>query len=141
MNLNEIVQRTTPPIPWAEGEKIPWNEPGFTQRMLREHLSQAHDAASRRLSKIDDHVAWIHADLLAGRPARVLGLGCVAARRAAPIGSAPPGSRAGHRRKRHISASGEVERYASSMQAYSEAEYSDLITTSGYNPPRLVHPC
>ena len=34
-------------------------------------------------------------------------------------------------------ASGEVERYASSMQAYSEAEFSELITASGFEPPQL----
>jgi SAM-dependent methyltransferase len=45
--------------------------------MLREHLSQEHDAASRRAVKIDAHVAWIHGHILAGRSqARVLDLGC-----------------------------------------------------------------
>jgi SAM-dependent methyltransferase len=44
--------------------------------MLKEHLSQAHDMASRRSAKIDKHVAWIHEQLLSGRPARVLDLGC-----------------------------------------------------------------
>ncbi|MBN1889864.1 MAG: class I SAM-dependent methyltransferase [Thermoflexales bacterium] len=75
MNLSDIVSRQIP-SPWAEGDKIPWNEPGFSQRMLEEHLSQAHDQASRRLDKIDAHVAWIHTALLAGRPTRILDLGC-----------------------------------------------------------------
>jgi SAM-dependent methyltransferase len=75
MNLLDIVHRD-PLAPWAEGEKIPWNEPGFSSRMLREHLSQAHDAASRRGAKIDATVAWIHEELLRKRPARVLDLGC-----------------------------------------------------------------
>lgn len=44
--------------------------------MLAEHLSQAHDAASRRAEKIAEHVQWIHADLLGGRPTRILDLGC-----------------------------------------------------------------
>jgi SAM-dependent methyltransferase len=44
--------------------------------MLAEHLSQAHDAASRRTPLIDAHVAWIHAAVLGGRPAAVLDLGC-----------------------------------------------------------------
>lgn len=76
MNLTDIVHRQSPPAPWAEGEKIPWNDPAFSRRMLAEHLSQAHDAASRRFEKIDAHVAWIHRELLGGRPARVLDLGC-----------------------------------------------------------------
>ena len=48
MDILQIIQRIPNPRPWSEGEKIPWNEPGFSRRMLREHLSQEHDAASRR---------------------------------------------------------------------------------------------
>ena len=44
--------------------------------MLREHLSQEHDAASRRFAEIDRHVAWIHQSVLARQPTRVLDLGC-----------------------------------------------------------------
>ncbi len=76
MNLNELVRRQSKPAPWAEGDNIPWNEPGFSERMLKEHLSQNHDAASRRYDVIDQHVAWIHQDLLGGKPGRVLDLGC-----------------------------------------------------------------
>ena len=56
MNLLDLLQRTSPPAPWAEGDKIPWHDPDFSRRMLREHLSQAHDAASRRSIIIDEHV-------------------------------------------------------------------------------------
>lgn len=76
MNLMDIVARTGVPAPWAEGEKIPWDDPAFSRRMLDEHLSQEHDAASRRFAVIDAHVAWIHAQLLRGQPTRVLDLGC-----------------------------------------------------------------
>jgi SAM-dependent methyltransferase len=55
---------------------LPWNEPGFSQRMLSEHLSQEHDAASRRFETIDRHVAWIHEHVLGGRPSRILDLCC-----------------------------------------------------------------
>jgi SAM-dependent methyltransferase len=75
-NLLDIVRRQPVPEPWSEGEKIPWNEPGFSQRMLLEHLSQEHDAASRRFPTIDRHVEWIHQTILAGQPARILDLGC-----------------------------------------------------------------
>jgi SAM-dependent methyltransferase len=44
--------------------------------MLREHLSQAHDAASRRSIIIDEHVEWIHQAVLNSRSSRVLDLGC-----------------------------------------------------------------
>jgi cyclopropane fatty-acyl-phospholipid synthase-like methyltransferase len=76
MNLSELVQRTPVPAAWSEGDNIPWNEPGFSARMLKEHLTQEHDAASRRTQIIDRHVAWIHTALLDGRPSRVLDLGC-----------------------------------------------------------------
>lgn len=73
--LSEVVDR--PPFaPWEGAHKIPWNEPAFSERMLREHLSQDHDLASRRFSKIDRHTAWIHGELLGGKPGRILDLGC-----------------------------------------------------------------
>lgn len=75
-NIIDIIQRQEQPEPWAEGEKIPWNEPEFSQRMLKEHLAQAHDAASRRFEIIDKHVSWIHQTVLAGQPTRILDLGC-----------------------------------------------------------------
>jgi SAM-dependent methyltransferase len=76
LSLLGIVRRASPPEPWLEGDNIPWHEPGFSQRMLKEHLSQAHDAASRRFETIDRHVHWIHHHLLEGHPTRILDLGC-----------------------------------------------------------------
>ncbi len=76
MNLIDIVHRQRVPVPWSEGEKIPWHDPGFSQRMLLEHLSQEHDAASRRFETIDKQVEWIHRSVLSGRPAKILDLGC-----------------------------------------------------------------
>jgi hypothetical protein len=76
VNLIEIVDRDPAPVPWAEGDNIPWNDPAFSARMLQEHLSQEHDAASRRWGKIDAQVAWIHEHLLGGKPTRILDLGC-----------------------------------------------------------------
>ncbi len=62
--------------PWDGQYKIPWHDPDFSQRMLREHLDQSHDLASRRSDLIDQQVDWIHARLCAERPGRVLDLGC-----------------------------------------------------------------
>jgi SAM-dependent methyltransferase len=76
MQLSEIADRASPPEPWAEGDNIPWHEPGFSARMLREHLSQAHDAASRRLEIVERQVAWIFGHVLDGQAGRVLDLGC-----------------------------------------------------------------
>jgi len=75
-DLLTVVRRPPRPAPWTEGANIPWHEPGFSARMLHEHLSQAHDAASRRSATIDRQVAWIHAELLGGAATRVLDLGC-----------------------------------------------------------------
>jgi len=76
MQLLDIVSRASIPSPWSEGDNIPWDEPGFSRRMLEEHLSQEHDAASRRFATIDQHVDFIHQRLLSGRPVKLLDLGC-----------------------------------------------------------------
>lgn len=73
----------------TEWRKIPWDDPEFSARMLREHLSQDHDAASRREAIIDRHVAWIQQTFLQGQPVRILDLGCgpgFYARRLAALG-------------------------------------------------------
>jgi SAM-dependent methyltransferase len=76
LKLLDIVRRESVPRAWAEGEKIPWNDPDFSRRMLDEHLSQEHDAASRRFEIVDRHVMWIHDQVLKGNPTRILDLGC-----------------------------------------------------------------
>lgn len=76
MDLMDVIRRSAAPIPWAEGDNIPWHDPAFSERMLKEHLSQTHDAASRRSEKIDGYVQWIHRELLSERPTHILDLGC-----------------------------------------------------------------
>jgi SAM-dependent methyltransferase len=76
MDLNEVIHRSLRPRPWAEGEKIPWNDPEFSRRMLKEHLTQTHDAASRRTPIIKKQVNWIHHSVLGGQPSYILDLGC-----------------------------------------------------------------
>jgi len=76
MRIADIVDRDLPAKPWAEGEKIPWNDPGFSERMLQEHLSQKHDLASRRQNLVEQQVSWIHEACLEGVCGRVLDLGC-----------------------------------------------------------------
>lgn len=74
MNLSSIINRQLPATAWQSGEKIPWDNPEFSQRMLANHLCQEHDWASRRFTTIDQQVNWLAAQL---RPsARVLDLGC-----------------------------------------------------------------
>ena len=69
-----LVERS--PLGQQGRSKIPWDDPAFSERMLREHLNQAHDRASRRETVVDVHVDWIFDDLLGGQPADVLDLGC-----------------------------------------------------------------
>jgi SAM-dependent methyltransferase len=75
MNLMQLISRIKAPEPWSEGEKIPWNEPEFSERMLEYHLAQDHDLASRRFEIIDRHVDWIHKKL-GGKPSKILDLVC-----------------------------------------------------------------
>jgi SAM-dependent methyltransferase len=76
VELIDVLRRDMQPEPWAEGEKIPWSDPDFSRRMLREHLTQKHDAASRRTRIIRRQVDWIHQAVLQGKPGRILDLGC-----------------------------------------------------------------
>jgi SAM-dependent methyltransferase len=61
---------------WRDVTRLPWDDEAFSARMLREHLSQAHDGASRRFETIDRQVRWIHEIVLVGEPARVFDIGC-----------------------------------------------------------------
>jgi len=76
MNLREILERNLDLQPWVEGERVPWDDAAFSERVLKEHLTQENDAASRPIVKIKQHVSWIHRKLLAETPGRVLDLGC-----------------------------------------------------------------
>lgn len=85
MNLMDIVRRNPDLAPWAEGERIPWDDPDFSRRILQEHLNQEHDAASRRLTAIKKQVDWIHRSLLDKKATRILDLGCGPGLYAAPF--------------------------------------------------------
>lgn len=76
MRIEELINRPIKPAPWSEGDNIPWHEPAFSRRMLKEHLSQEHDAASRRVPTIERHVQWIHSELLSSQPTTILDLAC-----------------------------------------------------------------
>jgi SAM-dependent methyltransferase len=61
---------------WDGSHKIPWNDPAFSARILREHLSQDHHLASRKSSVIKAQCAWIASRCLSDGPASILDLGC-----------------------------------------------------------------
>ena len=58
----------------ALSEGLPWDDPEFSARTLKHHLSQEHDWASRRAEIIESQVAWLAGRLPAG--GRVLDLAC-----------------------------------------------------------------
>lgn len=77
MTLLDLVKANTPrPKLWDGAYKIPWDEPGFSRRMLQMHLAQDHDWASRPFATIDDHVRFIHERMAERKPGRILDLGC-----------------------------------------------------------------
>lgn len=61
---------------WQAAYKIPWNEPGFSERMLREHLTQKHDLASRKHEMLLRQCAWLHQRHALNETASILDLGC-----------------------------------------------------------------
>jgi len=76
-NLTDIMKPAPPAESlWSGAHKIPWNQPGFSRRMLREHLSQDHGMASRKSEAIAGQAAWIAERLLEGTGQKVLDLGC-----------------------------------------------------------------
>jgi SAM-dependent methyltransferase len=75
MKISDIIKRLQPAPPWEYGEKIPWNEPEFSARMLQFHLAQDSDWASRRAEFIQRHVDWVSGQLPSSG-ARVLDLAC-----------------------------------------------------------------
>ena len=85
MNLTDVIARNMELNPWDEGERIPWDDAAFSRRILQEHLTQEHDAASRRKSKIKKQVDWIHRAVLGSKPTHILDLGCGPGLYAAPF--------------------------------------------------------
>lgn len=74
MRIGDLARRPAPGE--ATGlDKIPWHEPAFSRRMLAEHLSQAHDWASRRSEIVARQADYLDS-LLPKRRGRVLDLGC-----------------------------------------------------------------
>jgi hypothetical protein len=72
----DIVHQALPPGPWTDGETISGHEADFSAPMPREHLSPAHNGASRPICWIEAYVRWIHGALLRVRLSRVLDLAC-----------------------------------------------------------------
>lgn len=61
--LWRLHRRPALPTAWEGGGNLPWNEPAFAERMLREHLDESHAAASRRESERTAQLDWLWTEL------------------------------------------------------------------------------
>jgi ubiquinone/menaquinone biosynthesis C-methylase UbiE len=57
--LWRIYRRPERPSAWAEGGNLPWDDPDFSIRMLREHLDESHGAASRVKAERQQQIDWM----------------------------------------------------------------------------------
>jgi len=74
--LQALYDRPQPPVPWRDGENLPWDEPAFSQRMLAEHLDQSHGAATRRLPELRALVQIMAGWLDLGEGSRLFDITC-----------------------------------------------------------------
>ena len=63
------------PTPFDPAYELDWGQPEFARRLLREHLDQSHDGASRRATAIARHIRRLRR-LIPAPPSRVLDAGC-----------------------------------------------------------------
>lgn len=74
--LWRIYRRPARPVAWESGGNLPWNEPDFSRRMLREHLNQSHGAASRTIPERTLQIDWLWQNLALAPGMRLLDLTC-----------------------------------------------------------------
>ncbi len=74
--LWRLYRRPEPPELWVNGGNLPWNDPAFSERMLREHLDPSHGAASRVAAERDLQIDWLWQRLALRPGSRVLDLTC-----------------------------------------------------------------
>lgn len=61
--LWKIYNRPSRPTAWIGSGNLPWNDPEFSRRMLREHLDQSHGAASRTTAERQLQLSWLRQNL------------------------------------------------------------------------------
>jgi ubiquinone/menaquinone biosynthesis C-methylase UbiE len=74
--LWRIYNRPDIPQPWAYGGNLPWDDPAFSARMLREHLDESHGAASRQTPAREQMMAWLWQKLALHEQATLLDVAC-----------------------------------------------------------------
>ena len=74
--IQSLKDLLTSPDFFGNGQEIPWSDPDFSRRILKEQINPDNDIAGRRASAIDRFVSFIHHHLLGGKPTTILDLGC-----------------------------------------------------------------
>ncbi len=74
--LRRMYGRASVPRAWARGGNLPWNEPAFADRMLREHLDESHGAASRPSAEREAQIDWLWSTLALDPGQRVYDVTC-----------------------------------------------------------------
>lgn len=74
--LWRLYRRPPQPQAWCNGGNLPWNDPAFSARMLREHLDESHSAASRTSAERALQLPWLWSQLGLHAGSRVLDLTC-----------------------------------------------------------------
>ena len=74
--LWRIYHRPDPPAPWIDDGNLPWDDPDFSQRMLREHLDQSHGAASRPDLERELQINWMYQKLALKPGNHILDITC-----------------------------------------------------------------
>ncbi len=74
--LWKIYNRPEKPTPWETGGNLPWDDPAFSERMLREHLDESHGAASRVTAERAVQIEWLWQKLRLSAGARLFDVTC-----------------------------------------------------------------
>lgn len=74
--LERIYRRPDRPPLWVNGGNLPWNDPDFSARMLREHLDESHGAASRTTAERTLQLDWLWEKLALTSDSRILDMTC-----------------------------------------------------------------
>lgn len=74
--LWRIYNRPERPYPWTTGGNLPWDDPDFSRRMLREHLDESHGAASRQTPERELLLNWLWDKLHLAPEQRLLDVTC-----------------------------------------------------------------
>ena len=74
--LWKIYNRPEKPTPWETDGNLPWDDPAFSERMLREHLDESHGAASRVEKERAAQIEWLWEKLRLSADARLFDVTC-----------------------------------------------------------------